>query len=109
MKYLLLISLLGCGTPHIEQACTMNGIGHGECSFTNTGTAEGTRCGHIMVTHFAPYKTKDSSLFCSGPVAANSTKTVQFQVPLNGMCFAMGQKWTDICTFEFDAEMPPKP
>lgn len=106
MKYLWFLLLLGCGTPNVEHACTMNGGGKGECNFTNTGTAEGSMCGHITVTHFVPYKTIESKTFCSGPVAAKSTTTVQFQVPLGGICFSIGQKWSDLCTFEFDIEKP---
>src|SRR4051812_8993419 len=40
---------VGCGKARVEETCTMNGFGQGECNFTNTGTAAGSLCGRIVV------------------------------------------------------------
>lgn len=100
----------GCGSPHLESNCTMNGLGAGECSFTNTGTASGSMCGRIAVARNDGRAGRASSAtFCSGEVAARSTTKVEFTIPeVRSLCATAGtgKKWGDVCTFALrsDAE-----
>ena len=104
ISVLLLASLTGCGSPDIQENCTMNGLGQGECNFTNTGTGSGSKCGKIIVTSSNGGETK-SNLFCSGEVAKNSTVTVSFKIPdVLALCKSnYGQSWGDVCEFSFEA------
>jgi hypothetical protein len=45
------LSLIGCGQSTIDNSCSMNGYGSGECSFTNTGSGTGAVFGLIVVTN----------------------------------------------------------
>jgi len=102
--------VVGCGKPHVEQTCTMNGFGQGECSFTNTGTAAGSVCGKVVVQKKRDAtETSESSVFCSGEVGKQSTTKVDFKIPsVNTMC--SGGPWQENCEFSFksnDGSTPP--
>lgn len=102
---------VGCGKPNVEQTCTMNGFGSGECSFTNTGTAAGSVCGKIIVQKKGDEtETSESSVFCSGEVGKQSTTKVEFKIPgVSTMC--SGGNWQNNCDFVFkanDANSAPK-
>lgn len=111
LMFLVLIPLLACGKPVIEPTCTMNGLGAGTCSFTNTGTGSGSVCGVIEVSQNPIWETElkkakladetdwlvafaekkrfqpiRSPVFCSGSVGSKSTVAVDFQVPLGVTC-----------------------
>lgn len=99
----LVFWVVGCGKPHVEQSCTMNGFGQGECSFTNTGTAVGSVCGKVIVRKKkGETETAESSVFCSGEVGKQSTTKVEFKIPaVNAMC--SGGNWQENCGFVFKA------
>ena len=111
---ILSVILIGCGTPNIEQSCTMNGRGEGNCSFSNTGDGSGAECGHIEVVNTLKSEAMDnivaivgkpeSPVFCSGKLEPSSTAKIDFFVPhldkvcpwgLNGMYGVGG------CEFQF--------
>ena len=79
--------------------CIMNGYGHGNCKFTNTGKTAGAQCGHIEVK--GPGVAK-SEQFCSGSVEPYSTNSVQFNVvEVNELCDNGFESWTKKCNFNF--------
>ena len=79
--------------------CIMNGYGHGNCKFTNTGKSAGSQCGYIEVRGPGVVK---SEQFCSGPVQSFSTNKVEFDIPaVNELCDNGFEKWTEKCDFSF--------
>ena len=101
---------VGCGKPRIENDCTMNGFGAGDCNFTNTGTAPGSVCGKVVVQKKKGAASLDSAKFCSGEVGKRSTTKVEFKVPgVGAMCIQNdGTKWSDVCEFSFQSDDGPK-
>ena len=77
----------------------MNGLGQGNCTFTNTGKTPGAVCGIIKV---AGPGTAESSKFCSGQVQPQSTEKVEFHIPeVDQLCDNGFESWTEKCDFEF--------
>ena len=103
---LLSLGLTSCLGAKVSYSCTMNGLGEGECSFTNTGSFKGSVCGKIVVVKNENEGIREESgLFCSGEVPAKSTTKVSFSIPqVNGLCSELFKSWTDVCSFYFDEE-----
>lgn len=105
---LLLLSLVltSCLGSKVSYSCTMNGLGDGECSFTNTGSFSGSMCGKIVVVKNENEGIREESgLFCSGNVPAKSTTKVSFSViKVNALCREVFKNWTDVCSFYFIEE-----
>jgi hypothetical protein len=93
------------GEAKIEQHCLMNGLGKGECSFTNTGTAAGSVCGQIEI-HGTDGRAgaERSGTICSGEVAKNTTTRVEFTIAGVPKLCAPGEakSWTDVCAHSFE-------
>ena len=85
--------------PIITEDCVMNGLGQGNCTFTNTGKTAGAVCGIIKV---AGPGTAESSKFCSGQVQPQSTEKVEFHIPeVDQLCDNGFESWTEKCDFTF--------
>lgn len=95
--FLLGIIFIGCGNPSIQKECTVNGIGEGQCSFTNLGTAKGSLCGRMSVGFkrvSGSFKTTKSAIFCSGEVEPQSTNIVKFNIPgMKALCYLDVPDW----------------
>jgi hypothetical protein len=79
--------------------CIMNGFGHGNCKFTNTGKTAGAQCGYIEVQ--GPGVAK-SEQFCSGSVQPLSTTSVEFDIPtVRELCDNGFESWMKKCSFGF--------
>jgi hypothetical protein len=108
MTLCLLPVLAACTPPKIDSSCTMNGLGRGECSFTNTGGRSGAVCGKVDLSNASREKGDQdlySAAFCSGDVGTKSTTSVSFLIPgVEDFCqrpgFA-GEKWSKNCDFAF--------
>lgn len=87
------------GSPDIEQSCTMNGMGSGECDFTNTGDGPGAVCGKIVVSNSDTSQTMSTGTFCSGEVKTMTTVKMSFQVV--GVQDGCGSDWAEKCSFGF--------
>jgi len=112
---LLSIVILGCGKSSIQKECTTNGIGEGQCSFTNLGTAKGSQCGRMSVgfKHISGMmKTAKSAIFCSGEVEPKSTNIIKFNIPnMKELCYldVPDWNWKEFCnvsTFEPKESIP---
>ena len=90
------------GHADIVQDSTMNGWGRGTSTFTNRGSRAGSVCGHVYVT--CGRGSRSSASFCSGTVAPNETKRVEFSVPGMDRIGTYGRDWRDDCEFEFFRE-----
>lgn len=90
------------GHADIDQNATMNGWGRGTSTFTNRGSRAGSVCGHVFVT--CGRGSRSSASFCSGSVAPNETKRVEFSVPGMDRIGTYGRDWRDDCGFEFIRE-----
>lgn len=90
------------GHADIVQDSTMNGWGRGTSTFTNRGSRAGSMCGHVYVT--CGRGSRSSASFCSGTVAPNETKRVEFSVPGMDRIGTYGRDWRDDCDFEFFRE-----
>ena len=99
----LLLFAAGCGKADIDVQCTMNGLGQGSCSFTNTGSGGGALCGQIKVYRTLGDDHITSNKFCSGEVGKSSTANIDFSIPdVRTFCDGeAGQSWSDLCAFEF--------
>ena len=85
--------------PVIAESCVMNGLGKGDCSFTNTGKTAGAMCGSIQVNGPG---TANSDPFCSGSVAPMTTTKVEFDIPaVDELCDNGFESWTKKCSFTF--------
>lgn len=80
----------------------MNGWGRGTSTFTNRGSRAGSMCGHVYVS--CGRGSRSSASFCSGTVAPNETKHVEFSVPGMDRIGTYGRDWRDDCDFEFVRE-----
>ena len=90
--------------PIIEQSCILNGLGNGECSFTNTGKTAGAKCGTINVQGPGVVQ---SDKFCSGMVQPMSTEKVEFKIPaVDELCDNGFEDWRDKCDFDFFEAQP---
>jgi hypothetical protein len=90
--------------PIIEQSCVMNGLGEGECNFTNSGKTEGAKCGTINVQKPGVVQ---SDKFCSGMVEPMSTEKVEFKIPaVDELCDNGFEDWRDKCSFDFYEAAP---
>ena len=90
--------------PIIEQSCVMNGLGEGECNFTNSGKTEGAKCGTINVQGPGVVQ---SDKFCSGMVQPMSTEKVEFKIPaVDELCDNGFEDWRDKCSFDFYEAAP---
>jgi hypothetical protein len=100
---LFALCAVACGKAKIEQNCTMNGMGAGACSFTNTGDGEGAVCGTILVVRVDGVEgMARSNKFCSGKVGESSTTKVEFSIPdVRTVCGGGGASWNDVCEFAF--------
>jgi hypothetical protein len=90
------------GEPDVRDASTMDGWGHGTTTFTNRGRRAGSVCGHIFVV--CGRGTRSSPTFCSGTVAPNDTRRVDFTVVGMERIVRSDRVWTDDCEFEFIPE-----
>lgn len=102
------VLLTACGKPVINEECVMNGFGNGTCSFTNTGSSEGSMCGKITVVTKSGSEKAESSNFCSGTITPNSTNQVGFNVPSTNKMCSNSSGWTEICDFTFTASSTGK-
>ena len=85
--------------PQIDHECIMNGLGKGDCSFTNMGKSAGAECGHIQVD--GPGVAM-SGQFCSGQVSPQTTTKVEFDIPsVDELCDNGMESWTEKCSFNF--------
>ncbi len=92
--------------PIIEEECVMNGLGQGNCSFTNTGKTAGAVCGVIQV--MGPGMV-ESNKFCSGLVDPQTTEKVEFHVPeVDQLCDNGFESWMERCDFTFLRDDAPK-
>lgn len=90
--------------------CVMNGLGIGQCSFTNTTDVEESVCGEVELIAAPIYpgtgelRTTSSSMFCSGPVGKQDTVKKEFQI-IGVQDFCKGaDSWSDVCSFDFTAK-----
>lgn len=90
------------GRVDIAESATMNGWGRGTATFTNRGSRAGSLCGHVYV--MCGRGSRSSASFCSGTVAPNETKHVDFSVPGTDRIGSNDRDWRDDCTFEFIRE-----
>jgi hypothetical protein len=104
-------SCKAAGNPELTHECVMNGLGKGTCTFTNSGTGVGAECGKVVVKNRKTAASKETSLFCSGQLAAMTTVRMEFEVVglAQGCEAAQGETWSDVCGFEFQVRPPPKP
>lgn len=90
------------GHADIVQNSTMDGWGRGASTFTNRGRRAGSMCGHIFVN--CGRGSRSSETFCSGTVAPNETKRVEFNVTGMDRIGTYGRDWRDDCDFGFSRE-----
>lgn len=86
----------------LEPSCTMNGMGEGECVFTNTEKGIGSACGVIAVS--CSDEVRISGKFCSGDVENNQTRKISFSVAEMDKIRPRRGDWRDSCKFVFVAE-----
>ncbi len=84
----------------VEDSCTMNGLGVGQCNFTNRGGKTGSVCGYVKVR--CNGKTRSSDVFCSGDVKVKESRMVEFRVV--GISDITNNDWTKECIFDFYPE-----
>lgn len=101
------VCLFGCDKGNKSSAdltyyCVMNGLGHGNCTFTNASSSgTGAKCGKIKVIRENIGKYTESGVFCSGDVGPQSSKKVDFYIPaVNVLCDWQGS-WMEVCKFDF--------
>ncbi len=90
------------GEPDVRDAATMDGWGHGTTAFTNRGRRAGSVCGHVFVV--CGRGTRSSPTFCSGTIAPNETRRVDFTVVGMERIIRSDRVWTDDCEFDFIPE-----
>ena len=86
--------------PKIDEDCTMNGLGVGQCNFTNRGGSTGSVCGQITVT--CNRQDRSSGSFCSGDVKVKESHMVEFRVA--GIGDITNYDWRKECNFQFFSE-----
>lgn len=92
--------------PIITEDCVMNGLGQGNCTFTNTGRTTGAVCGVIQVMGPGIIS---SSKFCSGQVDPQTTEKVEFHIPqVDQLCDNGFESWMEKCDFTFLRDDAPK-
>ncbi len=109
--YLIPIVLVSAGIggllfftrPDVHHDCTMNGLGHGTCAFTNRGYREGASCGRVRVACGA--RSTPGAMFCSGTVRPNDTFNVPFVVTgIDLIRPYQHDDWRQECDFDFFEE-----
>jgi hypothetical protein len=78
----VLIALLAVVTPrtaradvYIQTACQVAGV-QSACTFTNTGSSQGTACATVHLTNKASGAATSSTIVCSGDGESHSSKSV---------------------------------
>ena len=104
------IILVGCGEAQIVAECTMNGFGHGQCSFSNVGTARGAGCGKGVAYRIQgePANWDDGMIIygpilCTGDLTPSSTTQQVFSIPQTSLlCIDHNRDvWTHNCEFQY--------
>jgi hypothetical protein len=102
------IQALGSKIDPMLAACTMNGFGAGECTFTNRGFVPQRMCGHVTVTESYGSSSADSPPLCTGFVWPKSSAQQSFVVSeTRKMCsakkdpFGLASTWSEACSFTF--------
>lgn len=60
---------------YIQAACRVTGL-ESACTFTNTGSTQGTACATVHLTNRSSGAVTNSTVVCSGDVESHSAKTV---------------------------------
>lgn len=67
--------------PDVISDCSVNGLGNATCTFRNRGTAQGSTCVYVLLTHRDATAWRGSKLLggpvCSGLVAAGDVRQIQ--------------------------------
>ena len=100
---LVVYSVMKTAIPPMKPHCTMNGLGAGSCTFTNSNPFPWKTCGKIVLSR-GPTQISQTGEFCSGFVGGNSTATVAFGVEnvLDGCKTELPKLWSNVCDFSFE-------
>ncbi|WP_243049348.1 zinc-ribbon domain-containing protein [Dyella sp. RRB7] len=84
---------------HVEARCQVNGLGHGQCQFTNTGWTPGSQCVVVKLVNQTGGSANSGPL-CSGRVWPNDTAQRDVSIAVGKTCEAPGSSWSDVCSMD---------
>jgi hypothetical protein len=85
----------------LEPSCTMNGNGHGQCTFSNTADEVGSGCGRVYAYcgELLDFNGVFSATLCSGKLQPEESKVMSFSAAGFDRLSPKYGDWRDSCSF----------